>query len=66
MQKSENISKGGLGVCLAMDLAVGELVSVVCPYTAGGEHLWQKAEVRRCETLYAGQTCFYGLRYLPS
>ncbi len=63
--KSENISKGGLGICLGMDLAVGDLVTVVCPYTVGSEPLGQKAEVRRREALYAGTKWFYGLRYLP-
>ncbi len=63
--KTENISKGGLGICLGMDLAVGDLVTVVCPYTVGSEHLGQKAEIRRREVLYAGAKWFYGLRYLP-
>ncbi len=63
--KTENVSKGGLGVCLGMELAVGDLVTVVCPYTLGSETLGQKAEVRRREVLYAGTKWFYGLRYLP-
>ncbi len=63
--KTENISKGGLAICLGMDLAVGDLVTVVCPYTVGSESLGQKAEIRRREVLYAGTKWFYGLRYLP-
>ena len=62
--KTENISKGGLAVCLPMRLDVGEIVTVVCPYTAGGQNLEQRAEVRRRSDFVAGQKWLYGLRYL--
>ncbi|MBI1939996.1 MAG: PilZ domain-containing protein [Acidobacteria bacterium] len=62
--RSENISKGGLAVCLPMMLEVGEIVTVVCPYTAGGQNLEQKAEVRRRADFVAGEKWLYGLKYL--
>ena len=62
--KSENISKGGLAVCLPMRLEVGEIVIVVCPYTSGAQNLEQKAEVRRRSDFVAGQKWLYGLKYL--
>ena len=62
--KTENISKGGLAVCLGTLLAVGEIVKVVCPYTEGGQSLEQKAEVRRRGIFVAGERWLYGLRYV--
>jgi hypothetical protein len=62
--KTENISKGGLAVCLPMMLDVGEIVAVVCPYTAGAQNLEQKAEVRRRANFIAGERWIYGLKYL--
>lgn len=62
--KTENISKGGLGVSLAMDLAVGDVVSVACPYTPGGQNIEQKAEVRRRGQYPFGGMRLYGLGYL--
>jgi len=65
LAKTENISKGGLAVCLALKLAVGEVVRVVCPYSEGGQDLEQRAEVRRRVTFFAGTRWLYGLRYVP-
>jgi hypothetical protein len=62
--RSENISKGGLAVCLPMMLDVGEFVTVVCPYTAGAQNVEQKAEVRRRANFIAGERWIYGLKYL--
>ena len=62
--KTENISKGGLAVCLPMMLDVGEIVTVVCPYMAGGQNLEQKAEVRRRADFLAGEKWLYGMKYL--
>lgn len=64
LAKTENISKGGLAVCLALKLAVGEIVRVVCPYAEGGHKLEQKAEIRRRVTFVAGTRWLYGLRYV--
>jgi hypothetical protein len=63
--KTENISKGGLGVSLCLELAVGEVVRVVCPYSEGGQDLEQRAEVRRRVTFFAGTRWLYGMRYVP-
>ena len=62
--KTEDVSKGGIAVCLGMMLALGDRVSVVCPYSGESEQLTQKAEVRRRVNLYAGQKWLYGLRYV--
>ncbi len=62
--KTENISKGGVAVCLPMMLEVSEIVTVVCPYTAGGQNVEQKAEVRRRANFITGERWLYGLKYL--
>jgi hypothetical protein len=64
LAKTENISKGGLAVCLALKLAMGEIVRVVCPYTEGDQTLEQRAEVRRRVTFFDGTRWLYGMRYL--
>jgi len=61
--RTENISKGGIGVGLTMVLALGEYVTVVCPYSGAGNQIEQRAEVRRRFSLYGGQKWFYGFRY---
>jgi hypothetical protein len=62
--KTENLSKGGLAVSLAMDLAVGDIVRVVYPYSPGGESIEQKAEVRRRAMYAFGGRRLYGLRLI--
>lgn len=64
--RTENVSKGGMGVGLTLGLALGEYVTVVCPYSGVGNQIEQKAEVRRRISLYGGQKWFYGLRYVSS
>lgn len=63
--KTEDVSKGGIAVCLGIILAVGDMVTAVCPYSEGGQQIGQKAEVRRRVELYRGQKWLYGLRYTP-
>jgi hypothetical protein len=61
--KTENVSKGGVAVSLAMDLAVGDSLTVICPYSPGGQNIEQKAEVRwRSPFPFSGMRT-YGLRY---
>ncbi len=62
--KTENVSRGGYGVSLGLDLAEGEQVTVVCPYTQGGSNIEQKAEVRRRAKFEFGSRRYYGLRLL--
>ncbi len=62
--KTEDMSKGGMRVFLAMDLRVGERVTVVCPYSSGAQSIEQKAQVRRRVEIYAGRW-LYGLAYIP-
>jgi hypothetical protein len=61
--KTENLSKGGLALCLKMTLALGEFVTVVCPYSATAQEIEQRAEVRYRAPHIGGQNWFYGLRY---
>lgn len=62
--KTENVSKGGVAVSLAMELAVGDTLTVVCPYSPGGQNIEQKAEVRWRSPFPFGGMRTYGLRYL--
>ena len=66
IERTENISKGGIGVGLTMKLALGEHVTVICPYSGLGQQIEQKAEVRRRVSLYGGQKWFYGFRYVAA
>jgi hypothetical protein len=61
--KTENLSNVGLAVLLCIDLKEGEIVSVFCPYTAGGQNIEQKAKVRWRDPYPAGPKRFYGLCY---
>jgi hypothetical protein len=61
--KTENLSKGGLALCLKMELSLGEFVTVICPYSGGIEEFERKAEVRYRAPHIAGLNWFYGLRY---
>lgn len=63
--KTEDVSKGGISACLEIKLAVGDIISVVCPYAAAGQQIEQKAEVRRRVMVYAGEKSLYGLKYVP-
>jgi hypothetical protein len=65
ISRTENISKGGVAVCLKMILMVGELIGVVCPYNVGAEYMEQRAEVRRRFPFGTGEKQLYGIRYLP-
>jgi len=62
--KTENVSKGGLAVSLSMDLALGDIVKIVCPYAPGGQNIEERTEVRRRATFSYGGRRLYGLRHL--
>lgn len=64
LAKTENVSRGGLAVCLGLKLEVGDIVTVCCPYTEGSQNLEQKAEVRNRRTFFAGERWIYGLCYV--
>ena len=63
VSKTENVSKGGVAVPLAMELQVGDLVSVECPHTSEVPDILQKAEVRFRATFSFGGRRLYGLQY---
>lgn len=62
--KSENLSQGNLAVALAMVFAVGDLVTVVCPYTQTGRNLERTAKIVRREALAGQSKMLYGMRYV--
>ena len=62
--KTEDVSKGGVAVALSMDLAVNDLVTIVCPYSAQGPRFDQKADVRRRASFTFNDRRLYGFRYL--
>jgi hypothetical protein len=64
ISKTEDVSKSGLAVSLAMDLALGDVVRVVYPYSPGSQNIEQKAEVRRRATYAFGGRRLYGLRLI--
>jgi hypothetical protein len=47
-----------------MEMAVGDRVTVYCPYMEEGQNIAQAAEVRWADTLSGGPRRLYGLRYL--
>jgi hypothetical protein len=62
---TENISVGGLGVVLAMDLAVDEIVTYICPYISDSQNLEPQAACRWSAPASPGGTQkFYGFRCL--
>jgi PilZ domain-containing protein len=62
--KTEDVSKGGVAVALSMDLAVGDLVTIVCPYSGQGQRFDQKADVRRRASFTFNDRRIYGFRYI--
>lgn len=64
--KTENLSQGNLAVALSMDLAVGDLVTIVCPHTSTGRNLERTAKVLRREAFTTHDKSLYGLRYVES
>ena len=66
LSKTECLSKGGLAVCLALELEIGDVVTVFCPYSEGGQNIEQKAEVRSRLTFFQGERWIYGLSYAVS
>lgn len=65
--RTENLSHADLAVALALDLAVGELVNVVCPLTMSGKNRERTAKVMRKDKFSAQDRKLYGLRYaVPS
>lgn len=62
--KTEDLSKGGVAVALAMDLVVGEQVTIICPYSGMGNEPGQKAEVRRRAAFAFNDKRHYGFLYL--
>jgi PilZ domain-containing protein len=65
VSKTENVSKHGFGANLGLELQVGEIVHVVCPYTPGAaQNIEQKAEVRRRPSQSFGGQRLYGFLYI--
>lgn len=61
---TEDLSKGGVAVGLAMDLEVGEQVTIICPYSGQANEPSQRAEVRRRAAFAFNERRHYGFLYL--
>ncbi|HLY59726.1 MAG TPA: PilZ domain-containing protein [Terriglobia bacterium] len=61
---TEDLSKGGVAVALAMDLQVGEHITVICPYNGQPNEPTQKAEVRRRAAFAFNERRHYGFLYI--
>lgn len=61
--RTENFSRGDLAVALALKLAVGDSVVVVCPFTSSGRNLERNAKVLRSEGFAIKGRKVYGIRY---
>jgi hypothetical protein len=62
--KTENLSKNGFAANLGLDLQVGDIVWVICPYSSSDMDIEQKAEVRRRALFDLGGRRTYGFRYM--
>lgn len=62
--RTENMSKAGLAVSMQMELELGDIVTVMCPFVEGGTNIEQRCEVRWKDPYPAGKRRYYGLRYI--
>ena len=63
--RTENASAFDLAVYLDLDLTLGEIVAVICPYHSSGRNAERQAELRRRGPASPGQKTLYAFRYLP-
>jgi hypothetical protein len=61
--RTENLSHANLAVALALDLAVGEFVNVICPLTTSGKNLERSARVMRKDKFSTKDRKLYGMQY---
>ncbi len=61
--RTENLSQADLAVALALDLAVGDFVTVICPLTVSGRNLERSAKVLRRDSSTVKDRKLYGMRY---
>jgi hypothetical protein len=65
VSKTDDISKHGVAVTLAVELDEGEQVEILCPYSPQEElKIWQKGEVRRRDKFPFGGRRSYGIHYV--
>ena len=62
--KTENLTTMGAAIALALQLEENQVVTILCPYTEGGQNMPQKAKVRWRDPYPAGAKRFYGFRYM--
>jgi hypothetical protein len=62
--KTVDVSRGGVAVALAMDLTVGDKVTIICPYSGNRREPGKKAEVRRRAAFPFNERRDYGFLYL--
>jgi hypothetical protein len=63
--QTENASAFDLAVYLDLNLTLGEIVTVICPYLSGGTNPERRAELRRRVPASPGPKALYAFRYLP-
>ena len=65
LAKTENVSVGGFGVVLSLELAEGDVVTYICPYGGAGQNIEQRAECRwSASASPGGVQRIYGFRRL--
>ncbi len=62
--KTENLTKAGVAAILRIDLSVGDIVKIACPYSSGGNNIEQLAQVRWRGAHSFGFRRTYGFRYV--
>lgn len=61
--RTEDMCKAGLSVCMQVEVEVGEIVRVMCPYVEHGTNIEQRCEVRWRDPYPGGKRRYYGLRF---
>ena len=65
LAKTQNVSVGGFGVVLSLELAEKDVVTYICPYGGEGQHIEQRAECRwSASASPGGVQRIYGFRWL--
>jgi len=62
--RTENVTKAGFAACVSLELSPGDVVTVICPYTDGGQNIEQQAEVRWVDPYPSSNKRLCGFAYL--
>lgn len=64
IRNTEDISRDGLAVSLAMELSQDEIVTILCPYSPTGLNIEQKAAVRWSDPYPSSGRRYYGFQFI--